>query len=375
MFGFMRHLRLIASSLALAVLGACGNSSPDARAEAAPANATIGPENVVTVVSTELWSGPTISGALAPEREATLRAQLAGPLLAVLVDQGVRVGAGQVLARIDDRTVRDGWLSAKSGYTTVENSAQMAARELQRAERLNQSGAIADRDLEQARWNNTAAESQLADAKARLTIAQKQLDDAQVRAPFSGVVSAKLVSTGDIVQPGNPMLTIVDPSSMRLEASIPASDLTTVKNGAPVTFTVSGYPGRSFTGRVSRMNPTADAATGQVKITVSIPNAKSDLVGGLFAQGRVGTARRQGLVAPAAAVDVRGLKPNVLRLKGGKVERIDVEVGIKDDETERMELLTGVSLGDTLLVGAAQGLTPGTLVKVSSPSDRPVTKN
>jgi RND family efflux transporter MFP subunit len=375
MLDSVRRLRVLIPSLAVALWTACGNTSADARVDAAPANATIGAENVVTIVTAELWSGPLISGSLAPEREATMRAQLSGPLLSVMVDQGVRVGAGQVMARIDDRTVRDSWLSAKSGYTTVENSAQMAARELQRAERLNASGAIADRDLEQAQWNNTAAQSQLADAKARLTLAQKQLDDAQVRAPFSGVVSTKLVATGDVVQPGNAMFSLVDPSSMRLEASIPASDLSSVKIGAPVTFTVSGYPGRAFTGKVSRLNPTADASTGQVKIMVSIPNTKSDLVGGLFAQGRVGTARRQGLVAPSAAVDIRGLKPSVLRLKGGKVERIDVEVGIRDDESERTELLSGVAKGDTLLIGTAQGLTPGTLVKVSSPSDRPVTKN
>ena len=368
-------LRFLVPAFALAVATACGKSSADARAESAPASATIGPENVVIITSAELWSGPTISGSLAPEREATMRAQLSGPLLSVTVDQGVRVGAGQVLARIDDRTVRDSWLSAKSGYTTVENSAQMAARELQRAERLNASGAIADRDLEQATWNNTAAQSQLADAKARLTLMQKQLDDAQVRAPFSGVVSARMVATGDVVSSGNPMFALVDPSSMRLEASIPAAELSTVKIGAPVNFTVSGYPGRAFAGKVTRMSPTADASTGQVKITVSIPNVKGGLVGGLFAQGRVGTARRQGLVAPSSAVDVRGLKPSVLRLKGGKVERVEVEVGIKDDETERMELLSGVANGDTLLIGAAQGLTPGTLVRVSTPSDRPVTKN
>ncbi|MBV6522096.1 MAG: Macrolide export protein MacA [Gemmatimonadaceae bacterium] len=375
MLATVRRLHRLAPAAFLSVLAACANSSADARAETAPATASIGPENAVTIQTAELWSGPSISGTLTPEREATARAQLSGSLLAVLVDQGVRVRAGQVLVRIDDRTVRDTWLSAKSAHTTAENSAQMVERELQRAERLSQSGAIADRDLEQARWNNTAAQSQLADARARLTLAQKQLDDAQVRAPFDGIVSARMVSTGDIVQPGGALLTIVDPSSMRLEASIPASDLTMVKLGAPVTFTVSGYPGRGFAGKVTRMNPTADVSTGQVRITVSIPNVRSDLVGGLFAQGRVGTARRQGLVAPVTAVDLRGIKPNVLRLKDGRVERVEVEIGIKDEETERVEILSGVVEGDTLLVGAAQGLTPGTLVKVMTASDRPVTRN
>ncbi|MFN8582271.1 MAG: efflux RND transporter periplasmic adaptor subunit [Gemmatimonadaceae bacterium] len=368
-------VRVLLPSLALLAVAGCGGSSADAKAENAPPTAAVGPENVVTVASSELWSGPAISGSLQPERDATLRAQLGGPLLAVLADQGTRVRAGQVLARIDDRAVRDAFLSARSGFTTVENAAQMAARELQRAERLNQSGAIADRDLEQARWNNTSAQSQLADAQARLTLAQKQLDDAQVRAPFSGIVGAKMVSTGDVVQVGAALFSVVDPSSMRLEASVPASQLTTVKTGAPVAFSVNGYPGRSFNGKVTRIKPVADQATGQVGISVSIPNAKGDLVGGLFAEGRVGSARRQGLVVPMSAVDIRGLKPSVLRLKGGTVERIEVELGIKDEEAERQEIVKGLAQGDTLLVGAAQGLTPGTVVRVSTPSDRPVTKS
>ncbi len=375
MSGFYRFARLLLPALAVAAFTGCGDSSSDARAESTSPAAAVGPENVVTVGSAELWSGPTISGSIQPERDATLRAQLGGPVLAVLVDQGTPVRSGQVLARVDDRSVRDAFLSARSAFTTVENAAQLAARELQRAERLNASGAIADRDLEQARWNNTSAQSQMADAQARLTLAQKQLDDAQVRSPFSGIVGAKMASTGDIVQPGTAMFSVVDPSSMRLEASVPASQLTTVKTGAPVSFTVSGYPGKSFTGKVTRIKPIADQATGQVGITVSIPNAKGVLVGGLFAEGRVGSARREGMVVPANAVDIRGLKPSVLRLQGGKVERVEVEVGIKDEESERVEVLKGLARGDTLLIGAAQGLTPGTAVRVTAPSDRPVTKN
>lgn len=375
MHDILRSPRVLLSALVLATSAGCGNSSADARTENGPPATVVGPENIVTVTKGDLWSGPTISGSLSPERDATLRAEIAGSVTAALVDQGVRVGAGQVLARVDDRTVRDAFLSARSGYTTVENSARQAARELERAERLNEAGAIADRDLEQARLNNSAAQSQLADAKARLTLAQKQLDNAEVRSPFNGIVSARMVSTGDVVTVGKDLFTVVDPSSMRLEASVPAAQLTSIKVGAPVSFTVSGYPGRRFDGRVTRVNPIADASTGQVKITVSIPNARRDLVGGLFAQGRVGTARQTGLVVPATAVDLRGLRPMVLRLKDGRIERVEVDVGIKDDESERVEIRTGLTNGDTLLIGAAQGLTPGTQVRVSAPSDTLIPRN
>jgi hypothetical protein len=108
---------------------------------------------------------------------------------------------------------------------------------------------------------------------------------------------------------------------------------------------------------------------------VSIPNAKGGLVGGLFAEGRVASVKRMGLTAPATAVDVRGLRPQVLRLKGGTVQRVEVEIGLKDDETERIEIVSGLSAGDTLLVGAAQAISPGTSVRLSVPSDNPPPKS
>jgi RND family efflux transporter MFP subunit len=219
------------------------------------------------------------------------------------------------------------------------------------------------------KWNHEATESQLADAKARLSLAQKQLDDAQLRAPFGGIVSVRQVNAGDVVSPGTAMFTLIDPTSMRLEGSVPAAQLGAIRIGAPVSFTVSGYPDRRFEGRITRINPTADATTGQVRVVVSIPNARGGLVGGLFAEGRVASEKHEGLTAPATAVDVRGLRPAVLRLKDGKVERVEVEVGLRDEETEKLEIVQGVAAGDTLLVGAAQAISPGTQVKVSTPTD------
>jgi hypothetical protein len=107
---------------------------------------------------------------------------------------------------------------------------------------------------------------------------------------------------------------------------------------------------------------------------VSVPNPSSNLVAGLFADGRIATERRSGLTAPYSAVDLRSLKPTVLRLKSGVAERVEVTLGVRDEELERYELVSGVVAGDTLLIGAAQGITPGTAVRVSVPSDQPPAK-
>ena len=211
------------------------------------------------------------------------------------------------------------------------------------------------------------------DANSRLATADKQFRSTTVTSPFGGIVSERPVSPGDIVQPGTALFTVVDPSSMRLEASVPAEQLSLIRVGVPVVFTVSGYPGRDFVGHIVRVNPTADPTTRQVRIYVSIPNAGRALVGGLFATGRISSATKTGLVIPASAVDVRGTAPSVMRVRGGKVEKVQVQVGITDKTSERMEVLSGIQAGDTLLLGAAQGITPGTPVKVSLPAAKAAT--
>jgi RND family efflux transporter MFP subunit len=271
------------------------------------------------------------------------------------------------LARIDASGIQDAYNSARVGVVAARNSADIAARDMARNEKLLAAGAIAERDIEQSRRASIAAQAALEDANSRLATAEKAYRSTTVTAPFGGVVSERPVSAGDIVQPGSSLFTVVDPSSMRLEASVPAEQLSQIRVGVPVNFTVSGYPGREFVGRIVRVNPTADPTTRQVRIYVSIPNSGRTLVGGLFASGRVSTASRTGLVVPTSAVDLRGTSPSVMRVKGGKVEKIQVTIGVNDKASETTEVLAGLSAGDTLLVGAAQGITPGTPVRISAP--------
>jgi len=137
----------------------------------------------------------------------------------------------------------------------------------------------------------------------------------------------------------------------------------------PVDFTVTGYPGRHFEGRIIRVNPTADPATRQVKLVATMPNSGNLLVGGLFAEGRVSSESRTSAIVPIAAVDERGLRPSVMAIRGGKAQKVEVDLGIRDAAAEMVEIRNGVHAGDTILVGAARGISPGTLVRVSITSD------
>jgi RND family efflux transporter MFP subunit len=356
----------VLAMLALA-LGACGSPGEAAEGEKARAASdavVLGPEAVYVVQSEEISSGPALSGTLKADREAQVRAEVGGTVLSVHADQGQTVASGQVLARVDAAALREQYVSAQSAVRSAEQTVAVAARNVERSQTLNAAGALADRDLEAARNQLAGAQSQLAGARAQQAAAQRQLSRTSVRSPIAGVVAARPVNAGDVIAPGAPLFTVVDPGSMRLEGSVPAADLGQVRQGATVRFTVTGYPGQTFTGTVSRINPSADPVTRQVPVYVTIPNGGGTLVSGLFAEGRVQAQARQGIAVPASAVDERGVQPSVLRLADGKAERVPVTLGARNAETDRVEITSGISAGDTLLVGAALGTTPGTRVEV-----------
>jgi membrane fusion protein (multidrug efflux system) len=367
-----KNAAILLSFSVLAALNACSKGDNASAAETAKAEAmVVGPENIAVAANGSIMTGPSISGTLEPDREAVLRAQVSGSVLQTYADQGQAVNAGTVLARIDASGIQDAYTSARAGLVSARNAADVAAKDLARNEKLLAAGAIAERDIDQSRRASIAAQAALEDANSRLATAEKAYRSTTVTSPFAGVVSERPVSSGDVVQPGTALFTVVDPSSMRLEASVPAEQLASIRIGVPVDFTVSGYPGRQFVGRITRINPTADPTTRQVRIYVSIPNEGRSLVGGLFATGRMSTATKMGLVVPQSAVDVRGSIPSVMRVKQGKAEKVPVKIGLTDKTSETIEVLSGLQPGDTLLLGAALGITPGTLVRISAPTGSP----
>lgn len=353
-------------TFAVALAGAAGcKRDTDARAEEnVPAPVVLGPENIVVVQETTLAAGPIVSGSLTAIREAQVRAETNGPVVRAPVEAGQRVKAGAVLAKLEDTALRDAFLSARAAARSAEVALADAQRDLERDERLSAAGAVSDRQVERSRTSVAAAEAAVADAKARLVSAQEQLEKATVRAPFTGVVSERQVSAGDVVQSGALLYTVIDPSDMQLEATVPADQLQTLKVGTPVQFTVAGYGNRVFEGRIDRINPSVDPATRQVRIYVKIPNRDQGLVAGLFTEGRVETQRKRTLAIPLTALDPHGTSAEVLRLQQARVQRVQVKLGLRDAAAEMVEVVGGLALGDTVLVGSAQEIAEGTVVRI-----------
>jgi RND family efflux transporter MFP subunit len=175
-----------------------------------------------------------------------------------------------------------------------------------------------------------------------------------------------------VVQPGALLYTVVDPSSMQLEATVPADQLQSLKVGTPVEFTVAGYGARRFQGRIDRINPSVDPATRQVRIYVTIPNRDQGLVAGLFTEGRVESQRKRTTAIPVTALDPKGTTQEVLKVEQARVRRVKVELGIRDLAAEMVEVVRGLSPGDTVLLGSSQELAEGTTVRVQRDRDEAV---
>ena len=359
----------LATGLAAILLGGCRKKDDASATVATEPVITVGPENIAVAAVTELRSGPTISGTLEPVQAATVRAQVAGPVLQTRAQEGARVKRGELLATLDDAAVRDTWLSARSAVRSAETALELANRNRERAERLAEAGAIAERDLETARLDATNAEGSLADARARLASAGKQLEDTRVRAPFDGIVSERQADAGDVVQVGAALYTIVDPRRLQLEAGVPATDVGRLKVGIPVEFSVTGND-RRVTGRIDRINPVVDPATRQVRMYASVPNSDQAFVAGVFAEGRVATDSRQAVAVPLTAIDNRGTAPTVHQVREGRVVEMPVQLGVRDEAAELIEIRAGVAAGDTLLLGSAQGVAPGSRIRVTEDEAR-----
>jgi RND family efflux transporter MFP subunit len=295
-------------------------------------------------------------------------------VLEVKAEQGQPVKRGQLLARLDDVTLQDQLIAARSAVRVAESALRVAVVEEERHELLAREEVITPRELERAQLARHQAQAQLSEAQSRMALMREQVGRTRIIAPFDGVVSERQASAGDVVQPGAPLLTVVDPRSLELEASVPAEFAGKIEAGTPVDFRLPGDAERTFSGKIDRINPAVDPSTGQVRIYVTIPNVEQALLVGLFAQGRVASESRDALALPMEAVDQRTTQPSVMRVRDGRLERVLVATGLRDEVAQQLEVRSGLRAGDVVVLGSTRELAEGTRVQVTQPA-RPQGQN
>jgi len=356
---------------AAAAVAACGGKRAGgaAKAEDAPNAATLNLADVTVALRATLRSGIPLSGALEPKVRVTVGAPMAEQLIEMYVNEGDRVQQGQPLAKFKDQVLQAAAAYANTDVATQRMNVRVAEAESARAVALFAEGAIAQRDRDNALAALEGAHSRLSLAVSQAANAEDRLRSAVLTAPAAGVVSKRYVQAGDRVDNGKPVLEVVDTRVLQLSASVPTEWLAELKVGRPVSLTVSQLDSSQVSGRISRINPTADPATRQIQIYVDVPNPRETLVGGLFVSGRVVTKEAMRVVAvPRAAVRYEGedRTPYVYVVNHGRIARRPVGVGISDDDVGLVEITRAVVAGDTVVIGPIEGLGDGTPVAIGA---------
>jgi membrane fusion protein, multidrug efflux system len=342
-----------------------GGATAEAAAEQPADGAIVLSEGDVAVVTTSsVGAGAVVTGPLEPWRIVEVRAQVPGVVSNLAVDRGDAVGQGTAMARIEAEGIRGMAASARAQVAAAEANLALANRQLESARRLHQAGAMSDIEMQQAQTAYQAAQAQLSAAEAGALGAAESASRATVTSPISGEVSARMVSEGEAVNPGQPLFTVVNTSQLELKGSVPVNVAARIRAGMPVEFAIDAYPGRVFSGRVARVEPTADPSTRQVGVYVRLANPGGAIVGGVFAVGRILTGEQTTTaVVPVAALRDADTAPHVFAIRDGRAVRVGVQTGARNEAEGMVEIVSGLNAGETVIV-APGVLQDGAVVRI-----------
>jgi len=364
-----RSLRLLLAAAVIVAAVAGGAAVRGKRADpgaAAPAAvAEFLQSDLYAVEPGTLERALPVTGTLTPFTEATVKAKVAGELVAVPVREGESVRQGQMLAKIDLTEVQARVAAREADVEAAR--AQLVWAEKNRAQQkaLLEKSFISQNAYDNVQSSRDVAAAKLRAAEADLVVARKSLGDAVLVAPFSGIVSQRHAQPGERVALDAKVVSIVDLSRLELEASVPPTEIGRVRVGQPMEFRVEGFGERSFAGRIERINPSATAGSRSISIYAVIDNREGLLRGGMFAQGALTLARVDGAIAvPAAAVREEIGQSFVYAIDNGVVTRRNVRLGVADT-AGRVQVLEGLAAGDRIVRANLGSLREGVRARVS----------
>jgi membrane fusion protein, multidrug efflux system len=326
---------------------------------------TLAPTDVATVTTTTIEDGVALTGDLNPIETVDVRARLEGDLVGVYVREGEQVAAGQLLARFEASEQESGRTSAEADRAAAQSDLANAEWTLEQNGQLLKAGAIAQQVYKNSQQAVVSARARVAAANARLSAMGNQARDTRVVAPSNGIVSKRLVESGEHLAKGAAMFTIVRNGTLELAAAVPARQSTTLRPGQVVHFVADG---RRFDGRVARVSPTIDPATRAVTVYVQVPNPGGTIRGGTFATGRVVSRTLTNVLGvPTAALrqSPEDGKPFVYRIDGRTINVAPVQLGAVDERLGIAQVAEGLQAGERVIVGNVGTLGRGMQVTIA----------
>jgi len=356
---------LLAALLALGLLAACGEKKSD-KAAARPALTvtTVNPQQQMLPVTL------AANGNLAAWQEASVGTEASGLRVAeVLVGVGDRVRRGQVLARFDPASVRADAAQAQASVAEAEASAADAANNAARARTLQQTGAMSASQINQYLTQEKTAQAKVAAARAQLQAQQVRLNQTQVLAPDDGVISARSASAtvGAVVNNGTELFRLIRKGRIEWRAEVTASELGKITSGTHALITATS--GARLEGRVRIIGPTVDTQSRIAIVYVDVRPLPGPASGsaraGMFARGDFDLGTQPALTVPQQALVVReGFNYLMRVLPDGRIAQVKVQIGrIAGD---RVEILSGVDAGMSVVASGGGFLNDGDLVRVAN---------
>jgi RND family efflux transporter MFP subunit len=344
-------------------------------------------------------------GSLFPLDEVTVSSEVEGRVEQVLVDVGDHVTAGQTIVKVvptelqltldqqratlqqararlglpenveDVKDVRDAAEVKKAAADLAD-----ARQKYERAKTLFEQGLLPKQSFDEAESRNNAARAAydlsvqgvqnlraaLAQSRAAAALAQKKVADSIIRAPFAGQIKERSVTQGQYLKVQTPVMVIVNVDPMRVRLRVPEKMAAWVKNGQEVTVTVEAYPGRSFTGKISRINPSVDQQTRAFEVEALIVNHEALLKPGFFVKASIPSSFVvDSLFVPEdALLYVYGVY-KVFVIDGNTVKEKEVKIGERSGS--EVEILEGLAQGDRIAVATkGQELKEGAVVEIAN---------
>ena len=356
----------------------CGSSSTpvEAAPETTAPEATIIDVPVVKATVGTIESSLEISGTLAPRSRVAVKSKVPGTIEHIHVDIGNAVSIGQTIATIDRREI-DAQVDAstaavavaKAALDTAEASLANALLEHDRAKNLFDKGALPRQRLDAAETAHRASSAQrdlatanLAQANATLRRLKEVQKDTTVTSPVNGYVVERNYDSGAI--PGDkPIVVVADLSEMKLEAGVSELEAGRLRTGMKAAVSVQAKPGEKFNGQLAAIAPEVDERNRHFKIDVRVPNNGRALLSGMYASARIiEAATANALLVPKEAIaTTKDGKRIVQKVQGDSVTAVEITEGLSDGT--RVQIVKGLSAGDTVLADARKQLATGQKVR------------
>lgn len=359
-----------------------------ARRPAAVAIKTAAAQAVQTGTSSTLLNA---SGYVTARREATVSSKVTGKVSEVLVEEGLRVEAGQVLARLDtsnaEASLKLAQAQVDSAHKAVEEtqaSLELSEREFLRSKQLSDKAVVsaseydkAEADVKTLRARLQRQTAEIAVAERTLAVYQQQLDDMVIRAPFDGIVTSKNAQPGEMISPMSSggftrtgICTMVDMNSLEIEVDVNENYISRVEPGQPVDAVLDSEPDWHIPARVIAIIPTADRQKATIKVRIAFakldPRILPDMsVKVAFQSPQPAQPSSRSVTVPKSAVRQLDGHDIVWVLQEGRLERRAVKIVSSSDETTTLG--AGLNQGERVVIEGPADLNEGTPVTEPKP--------